>query len=180
MEVPLEQGGEIPTRKGKYHVLRTNAKPQNLLNHTKISYSIASLVFGKFSYLKAEVFQVPQKVRTVFVWYLLSKICIFVYSCTACGTSKIYLCLGDNSSSFSLVRLKSETKDAPVPFCLQKIWFLENKNLASNSWRWTNLYLTLNCWRWTNLYLTINSWRWTNSQNLFGNWLLVTTVTSPF
>ena len=40
--------GEAPTRKGKYPVLRTNVKPQQLIKHTKISYSIASLVFHKF------------------------------------------------------------------------------------------------------------------------------------
>ena len=40
---------EIPTRKGKYPVIRTNAKPQQLIKHAKISYSIASLVFRKIS-----------------------------------------------------------------------------------------------------------------------------------
>ena len=42
-------GSSIGARKGKYPVLRTNAKPQQLIKHTKISYSIASLVFRKFS-----------------------------------------------------------------------------------------------------------------------------------
>ena len=41
---------EIPSRKGKYPVLRTNTKPYQLIKHAKISYSIASLVFHKFSY----------------------------------------------------------------------------------------------------------------------------------
>ena len=41
--------GEIPTTKGRYPVIRTNMKPQQLIKHTKISYSIASLVFYKFS-----------------------------------------------------------------------------------------------------------------------------------
>ena len=36
-------------KEGKYPVLRTNTKPQQLIKHTKISYSIASLVFRKFS-----------------------------------------------------------------------------------------------------------------------------------
>ena len=63
----------------------------------------------------------------------------FVCSCTGCGTSKIYLCLEDNRSSFSQVSLRSDTKD-PFPYiavhsCLPKMWFLENKNLMSNSWR---------------------------------------------
>ena len=63
-------------------------------------------------YLKAEILQVPQKVRAVLVRYLLFGIRILVYSCTGCGTSKIYLCLEDNRSSFSQVSLKSKTKDA--------------------------------------------------------------------
>ena len=103
-------------------MLRTNTIPHQIIKHAKISYSIVSLVFHKFSYrtyrngpnqvLNAEVLQVSQKVRTVLVRYLLSGIRILVYSCTGCGTSKIYLCLEDNRSSFSRVSLKSETKDA--------------------------------------------------------------------
>ena len=54
--------------------------------------------------------RVPQKVQTKLVQFLLSGICILVYSCTGCGTSKMYLCLEDNRSSFSRVSLKSETK----------------------------------------------------------------------
>ena len=42
--------GEIPTRKGKYPVLRTNMKPQQLTKHTKIFYFLASHVFHKFLY----------------------------------------------------------------------------------------------------------------------------------
>ena len=38
----------IRTRKGKYPVLKINAKFCQLIKHTKISYSIASLVFYKF------------------------------------------------------------------------------------------------------------------------------------
>ena len=34
----------IGTRKGKYPVLRTNTKPQQVIKHTKISYSLSSLV----------------------------------------------------------------------------------------------------------------------------------------
>ena len=41
--------GEIPTRKDKYSVLRKYMKPRQLIKHTKISYSIASFVFRKFS-----------------------------------------------------------------------------------------------------------------------------------
>ena len=116
-------------------------------------------------YLKAEILEVPQKVRTVLVWYLLLEIHILVYSFTGCGTSKIYRCLEDNRSSFSRVSLKSETKDArtyaTVLFCLLKIYVSENKNLMSNIWRWINFYFILNSCRWTNLL------------NLCGNYLLV-------
>ena len=42
--------GEIPSRKGKYPMLRTNTKPHQLIKHAKISYSIVSLVFPKFLY----------------------------------------------------------------------------------------------------------------------------------
>ena len=42
--------GEIPSRKGKYPMLRTNTKPHQLIKHAKISYSIVSLVFRKFLY----------------------------------------------------------------------------------------------------------------------------------
>ena len=42
--------GEIPLRNGKYPILKTNTKPHHLIKHAKISYSIASLVFRKFSY----------------------------------------------------------------------------------------------------------------------------------
>ena len=41
--------GERPSRKGKYTMLRTNTKPHQLIKHAKVSYSIVSLVFRKFS-----------------------------------------------------------------------------------------------------------------------------------
>ena len=41
---------EIPSRKGKYPMLRKNTKPHQLIKHAKVSYSIVSLVFRKFSY----------------------------------------------------------------------------------------------------------------------------------
>ena len=71
-----------------------------------------------------------------------SGIRILVYSSVGCATSKIYLWLEDNRSSFSRVNLKSKTKDARVHnsinscsvlFCLRKTWFSENKNLTSNN-----------------------------------------------
>ena len=93
----LSESFPWPTRKGKYPVLSLT----NVTNYTKISYSIVSLVFRKFSYLTyrnglnrrylvAEASPVPQKARAVLVLYLLLRICILVYSCAGCGTSKIY------------------------------------------------------------------------------------------
>ena len=54
--------GEIPSRKGKYPILKTNTKPRHLIKLAKISYSIASLVFCKFSYqtYRNGLNQVPQ------------------------------------------------------------------------------------------------------------------------
>ena len=49
--VVIQEEEEIPTRKVKYPVLETNTKHQQLIKHTKISYSIASLVFFKFLYV---------------------------------------------------------------------------------------------------------------------------------
>ena len=53
---------EIPSRKGKYPMLRTNTKPHQLIKHAKISYSIVSLLFHKFSYRTYQngLNQVPQ------------------------------------------------------------------------------------------------------------------------
>ena len=45
--------------------------------------------------------RVPQKVQTKLVQFLLSGICILVYSCTGCGTSKIFLCLEEQVIIFS-------------------------------------------------------------------------------
>ena len=111
--------GEIPSRKGKYSVLRTNTKPHQLIKHAKISYSVVSFVFRKFSCLTSRngLNWGTSKLRhskclSMLVWYLLSGLRTWVYSCTGCGTSKIYLCLEDNRSSFYQVSLKSENKDA--------------------------------------------------------------------
>ena len=100
--------GEIPSRMGKYPMLRTNTKPNQLITHAKI-YSIVSLVYisrifvpnlPKYSKPSASRLRyseyIPQKVRTVLVRYLLSEICILVYSWTGCLTSKIYyICITD-------------------------------------------------------------------------------------
>ena len=117
---------------GKYHQGRGNTlcweQMQTLTNLSStleflIRFLIQSHLFSqifmqyltkwsKSIYLKAEALRIPQKVRTVLVWYLLLWIRILVYSCTGCGTSKMYLCLEDNRSSLSWVSLKSEIKDA--------------------------------------------------------------------
>ena len=47
--------GEIPSKKGKYPMFRTNVKPHQLIKHAKISYSIVSLVFRKFLYRITEM-----------------------------------------------------------------------------------------------------------------------------
>ena len=57
-------------------------------------------------YLKTKLLRVSQKVRTLLFRYLLPGIHILVYLCTECGTSKIYLCLKDNKSSFFRVSLR--------------------------------------------------------------------------
>ena len=67
--------------------------------------------WSKPKYLKAEALQVPQKIQTMLVWYHLYRIRILLYSCTGCGTSKIYFGLENNNSLFSRRSLKSETKD---------------------------------------------------------------------
>ena len=112
--------------------------------------------------LKVEAPLVPQKVRTVLVWYLLFGIPIIVYLHTGCDTSKIYLCLEDNRSSFSWVSLKSENTDVcpqtGAVFCLWNICFSKNKNLTSNSWRWTNLHLTLKQLKMNKFIKSISKW----------------------
>ena len=51
----------------KYPMLRTNTKPHQLIKHAKISYSIVSLVFRKFSYrtYRNGLNQVPQSWGTL-------------------------------------------------------------------------------------------------------------------
>ena len=45
----MERFNSIGARKEKYPVLRTNIKTQQLIEHTKMSFSIAPFVFCKFS-----------------------------------------------------------------------------------------------------------------------------------
>ena len=114
-----------PTRK---HVLCPERirSLTNITRSTRISFLIASLAFCRFSCvayqnglheipqngLQRDTLQVPQKIQTVLVWYLLLRIRILVYSWTGCGISKMYLCLKDNRSLFFGVSLKFKTKDA--------------------------------------------------------------------
>ena len=114
--------GEIPTRKWKYPVLRTNAKPQQLIKHIKISYSLTSLASRDFSRrtyrnglnrgaskLKPSKYSKSTN-RVGWIPFVGNR--ILLYSYTGCVTSKNYLCLGDHRSSLCWVNLKSKTKDA--------------------------------------------------------------------
>ena len=82
-------------------MLRTNTKPRQLTKHTKISYSITSLVFHKFSYRTygKGLNQVPQRRGTPSISKSTNRVSsisfvrILVYSFTECGTPKTYLCL---------------------------------------------------------------------------------------
>ena len=138
----------------------------NLIRHTKISYLIGSLLFRWFSCVtrrngphrgtsRLGILHLPQIVRAVLVKYLLPWIHILVYSCTECSTSKIYLCLEDNMSSFSRVSSKIRNYGPASinshSLLLAKHMFFGKQKFDDNSWRWMNLYLTLNSWRWTNL-----------------------------
>ena len=59
--------GEIPSRKGKYPMLRTNTKPHQLIKRAKISYSIVSLVFRRLLYrtYRNSLNWVPQRWSTL-------------------------------------------------------------------------------------------------------------------
>ena len=96
--------GEILTRKWKYPVLRTNANPQQLIKHTKISYSLTSLVSRDFSRrtYRNGLNRVPQswsppstqKVRTVLVGYLLSETA-FYYTHTQGALPQKIICVSE-------------------------------------------------------------------------------------
>ena len=77
--------GEIPSRKGKYPMLRKNTKPHQLIKHAKVFCSIASLLFRKFSYhtyrngLNRSISRLtglPQKLNWKIQHFWL-KICVF-------------------------------------------------------------------------------------------------------
>ena len=128
--------GEIPTMKGKYSVLRTNTKPNQLFKHTKIYYCVAFLVFCKFCAVPTEMVytELPQsrgtlsnsKWRTTLVWFLLYRIRILNAFIKQKYINKwkisiivhrewylpIFFCLKGNRSSFLRVSLESEYKDA--------------------------------------------------------------------
>ena len=112
--------GKMPTRKGKYPVLRANTMPQQYIKHTKISYSRASLVFGKFSCViyRNVLNRGTSKLRhfkylksTSFVSLIpftdVLHFIILVYRVRYFKNS----CLEDNRWLFSGVTLKSDTKD---------------------------------------------------------------------
>lgn len=131
---------EIPTGKEKYPVLRKYTKSQQRIKQSKISYPIASLVFRNFLCLTyrnslnigiSRLDQSKYLKKCKFCKYEIfcSGIYILVAFMNKCGTSKVYLCLEDKSSSFPRVRLTKA-----VFFSLRKIYiFGGNKNLTSNS-----------------------------------------------
>ena len=101
--------------------LRTNTKPHQLIKHVKISYSIVSLAFHRFSYrtYRNGLNQVPQSWGTPSI----SKSTIRVSSIHFVGNPHFSILLhrvwylknlfvSKNRSSFSRVSLKSETKNA--------------------------------------------------------------------
>ena len=69
----VDRFSSIGTRKGKYPVLRTNTKPQQLIKHTKISYSIASLVFHKFWCITYQngLYRGTSKLYSILVYFLI-------------------------------------------------------------------------------------------------------------
>ena len=119
---------------------RTYKRPKQLIKHTKISYSTASLVFHKFSFgtYRNSLNRGTSKLRhsKYLKKYEPYQFDIFCLESTFQDTraqylKKIYLCLEDNRSSFSRVSLKSETKDTrpetTVLFCLRKMFFGKQK-----------------------------------------------------
>ena len=149
-------------------MLRTNAKPHQLIKHAKISYSIASLVFRKFSYrtYRNGLNQVPQSWGTPSI----SKSTNRVSSIPFVGNPHFSILLHrvrylenwfvsqDNRSSFSRVGLKCETKDArlqlrkqPFSSVCERHNFLKTKIWRQTTWRWAILCLMLNRLRRTNL-----------------------------
>ena len=109
--------GEIPSRKGKYPMLRTNTKPHQLIKHAKISYSIVSLVFSKFSYrtYRNGLNRVPQSWGTPSISKVTKRVSSIPFignplSQGAVPQKCIYV--SKDRSSFSGVSLKSETKDS--------------------------------------------------------------------
>ena len=89
--------GEIPYVENKCKTSPSYQACQNFLFHSPTCISQIfvpdQLKWSKTEYLKAEVLRVSQKVQTMLVRNLLLGIRSLVYSCTECGTSKIYLCL---------------------------------------------------------------------------------------
>ena len=118
----FHQYGEIPSRKGKYPMLRTNKKLCQLIKHAKISYSITPLLFCKFLYWTYQngLHQVHQNWGTPstskstncvssipFVQNMDFSILLHRVRCL----KNLFMITEDNRSSFSQVSLKSETED---------------------------------------------------------------------
>ena len=137
-------------------MLRTNTKPHHLIKHTKISYSIASLVFRKVSYrtYRNGLNQVPQSWGTLSISKSTNRVSSipfvenphFSVLLHRVLYLKIYLCLEGNRSSFSRVSLKSEKFSS----LSERNYFLKTKISRQTTWRWIILCLMLNSWKWIN------------------------------
>ena len=111
-----------PSRKGKYPMLRTNTKPHQLIKHAKISYSIASLAFRKFSYRTYQngLSQVPQTWGTPSISKKMNRVSSIHFVKNPHFSVLLHrmrylenlFMSRKNRLSFSCVSLKSETKDA--------------------------------------------------------------------
>lgn len=114
-------------RKGKYPVLGTNMRSQQIIKHTKMSYCIAWLVFCKFlciiyrnglnpSATKLRHSNYLKKCKPCnlnsfwpeFAFYVCARARMCV--CKECGTSKLYHI--SSMSSFSRLHLITKSMDA--------------------------------------------------------------------
>ena len=159
--------GEIPSRKGKYLVLKTNTKPHQLIKDVKISYCIVSLVFRKCSCgaYRNGLNWGTSKLRDT--------------PSTTKGTNRVSLIPFVTNPHFSILlrrvwclknlfmsrreqviifpgwvynpKLRARVHKQLFSFVCQRYDFRKTKIWRQTSWKWTNLWLTLNRWRWTNL-----------------------------
>ena len=144
--------GEIPSRKEKYPVPKTNKKPYRLIKQAKISYSIVSLVFGKFS---CGTYQnglnrgasnlTRSKYPTLKSTNRVSLITLVGNPYLSILLHRLWylknLCLEDNRSSFSRLSLKPKlrTHAHKQPFCSVCRRHDYGKTKIWRQSRWTSL-----------------------------------------